>query len=254
MLPSACPSEALPSAAIKSLYRPQASRDWVLNLKPLVIAPGYWGPSQPVEDLVVLCRGDEVWMSLAPLEVESEAIGIAAASGHVVIMGLGMGWAAAECALKNDVVTVTVIEADSAVIALHRDLDLFARLPGACGNKVRIIEHDALTWQADGPVDLMLADIWLPIVSDTNRVDEMRQMQANVLAKDVYFWGQELELARQAVARGLAIDDLGIAEVAASWGLPLVGLDTPDYAVKTRAAAKAWMRGRWLPGTENPFP
>ncbi|HQV03286.1 MULTISPECIES: hypothetical protein [unclassified Novosphingobium] len=243
----------LPSPALKRLYRPQAARDWALTIEPMVFSPGYWGAAQLVEELVVLRRGDDVWMSLAPLELESEAIGIAAASGHVVVMGLGLGWAAAECALRNEVDAVTVVEADSAVIALHRDLNLFARLPDRCGDKVRIVPHDAMTWQADRAIDIMIADIWLPLIGDSDRAADVRQMQANVAARAVYFWGQELELARQAVARGLAIDQAGIAAVAESWGLPLVGPNTPDYATRTRAAAQAWMRGRWLTGTENPF-
>jgi len=243
----------LPSPALRSLYRPQAARDWALTIEPMVFSPGYWGAARLVEELVVLRRGDDVWMSLTPLELESEAIGIAAASGHVVVMGLGLGWAAAECALRDEVAMVTVIEADPAVIALHGDLDLFARLPNRCGDKVRIVAHDAMTWQADCPVDTMVADIWLPLISEQDRAAEVRQMQANVAAKAVYFWGQELELARQAVAQGLAIDAAGIAAVADTWGLPLVGPQMPDYAALTRAAAKAWMRGRWLPGTENPF-
>lgn len=249
----ASPWDELPSPALKCLYRPQAARDWALTIEPMVFSPSYWGAARLVEDLVVLRRGEDVWMSLAPLELESEMIGILAASGHVVVMGLGLGWVAAECALRSEVEAVTIIEADPAVIALHRDLDLFARLPDGCGGKVRIVEHDALLWQADRPVDLLMADIWLPLISENDRAAEVRQMQGNVAARAVYFWGQELELARQAVARGLAIDDAGIARVVADWDLPLVGPETPDYAARTRAAAKAWMRGRWLPGTENPF-
>jgi hypothetical protein len=243
----------LPSPALKQLYRPQAARDWALTVEPMVFSPSYWGAAKLVEGLAVLRRGDDVWMSLAPLELESQVIGIAAASGHVVVMGLGLGWAAAECALKPEVTGVTVVEADPAVIALHRDLDLFARLPDRSGDKVRIVPHDAMTWRADRPVDILMADIWLPLIGDDDRAAEVRQMQANVAARAVYFWGQELELARQAVAQGLAIDAAGIAAVADGWGLPLVGPQMPDYATRTRAAAKAWMRGRWLPGTENPF-
>lgn len=247
------PMDQLPSAVIKQLYRPQQAGSWELNVTPLTICPGYWGPPHAVENMAALRRGGDLWMSLTPLEVESQAIGIAAARGHVVIMGLGMGWAAAECALDPEVTAVTVIERDPEVIALHRELALFERLDLGVGAKVRIVCSDALEWRPNGPVDLLMPDIWLPLVCPGNRAIEVRRMQVNVAARAVYFWGQELELARQAAARGLAIDDTGIARVVAEWGLPLVGPETPDYAARTRAAAKAWMRGRWLPGTENPF-
>lgn len=245
------PIDTLPRAEVAALYRPQRSGSWELTLTPLVLCPSYWGPARLVENMAALRRNDDVWMSLSPLEMESQSIGVAAARGHVVIMGLGMGWAAAECALDNDVTQVTVIERDPDVIALHRELALFDRLPGGLGGKVRIVSGDALEWRPDAPVDLLMPDIWLPLVSENDRAAEVAQMQANVGAAAIYFWGQEMEIARQAAARGLEIDDAGIAAIIRIWGLPLVGPETPDYAARTRAAAKAWMRGNWLPGTEN---
>lgn len=243
----------LPTRAITELYRPMRTGSWELTITPLVICPGYWGPPQPVANMAALQRNSDVWMSLTPLEFESQAIGIAAATGHVVIFGLGMGWAAAECALDPDVTAVTVVERDPDVIALHRELALFDHLPDGCHAKVAIVEGDALLWRPDLPVDLLMPDIWLPLVSATDRAAEVRQMQANVQARAVYFWGQELEIARQAAARGLAQDSAGITAVVGDMALPLVGPDTLDYPERVRAAAKAWMRGRWLPGTENPL-
>ena len=247
------PFAVLPRAEVTALYRPVRAGAWELTLSPLVLCPGYWGQARPVADMAALKREGDVWMSLTPLEVESQALGIAAARGHVVIMGLGMGWAAAECALDPEVTAVTVVEFDPQVIALHRDLALFERLPGGCGGKVAVVHDDALTWRPDVPVDLLMPDIWLPVVSENDRAEEVRQMQVNIGADAVYFWGQELEIARQAAARGLAIDDAGIAAVVVGWGLPLIGPATPGYAERTEAAARAWMRSRWLPGTADPF-
>ena len=89
------PMDRLPSSAIAALYRPQQAGLWELTVTPLTICPGYWGPPRAVENMAALHRGGDVWMSLTPLEMESQALGIEAARGHVVIMGLGMGWAAA---------------------------------------------------------------------------------------------------------------------------------------------------------------
>lgn len=239
----------LPRPAVTALYAPMRTGPWELSLTPMVFCPGYWGAGRMVTDLPVLKRGDEVWMSLAPLEVESAAIGIAAAQGHVAIFGLGMGWVAAECALTPQVTDVTVVERDADVIELHRALDLFGRLPDGCGTKVRIVQGDAMEWVPDRPVDLLMPDIWLPLVSEQDRTIEVRRMQANVGAAEVYFWGQELELARQCALIGCAIDDAGVARAAEAMGLPLAGLDTPDYPALVAAAAKTWMRGRWLPGS-----
>lgn len=245
--------DSYPTPEVAALYRPRGAGAWELTVTPLVMCPGYWGAARLVENMAALQKDGDVWMSLAPLEIESQVIAVAAASGHVVIMGLGMGWVAAECACRAEVTAVTVVERDPDVIALHRALNLFDRLPDDCGGKVRVVQGDAYDWTPDQPVDLLFADIWLPLIDMADRAAEVRQMQANIGADRVYFWGQELEIARQCVAAGRALDAAGIAATVRELELPLVGPDLPDYPARTTAAAKAWMRGRWLPGTENPF-
>ena len=144
------------------------------------------------------------------METESQQIGVDFARGHVVIHGLGMGWVAAMTALKPEVERVTVVEMDDEVLEMHRQLDLFARLPGHAGEKVRIVEADALDWAPDSHVDLLMPDIWLDMIS-WGRAEEVHDMQANARADMVYFWGQELELARHAVKAGRALDDAAVS-------------------------------------------
>ena len=240
-----------PSDPLRPYYHPVAIGAWTLRVLPVAVCDGYFTGSQVVNGLVLLIRRQDVWMSLTPLEIESQQIGIDFARGHVAIFGLGMGWAAAASALRPEVEKVTVVEMDDEILALHDALGLFERLPDGVGEKVEIVHGDALEWKPDRPVDLLVPDIWLDMVS-WGRAEEVHDMQANVGAEAVYFWGQELELARHAVAKGREIDDAGIAETAREFDLPLVGLDTPDYAARTRIAAKQWMKGRWLEGTEVP--
>src|SRR5688572_17429875 len=115
---------------IAGLYRPMKRGGWLLRRWPDNIPlRGYWSPAQPVSGVVSLDRGSDTWMSLMPVEIESQQIGVDCASGHVAIFGLGMGWAAAATALRPDVSAVTVVERDSDLIALHEELDLFGRLP-----------------------------------------------------------------------------------------------------------------------------
>ena len=226
-------------------YRPMRSGAWDIRQTENVLCQGYWSPPALVPRLTALVRDGDVWMSISPMETESQSIGIQQACGHVVIFGLGMGWAAAATALSKAVTAVTVVEFDPEVIALHRELDVFGQLPQDVQGKVRIVQGDAYTWTPNEQVDLLMPDIWLPLVSD-GRVDEVRQMQDNVGAEAIYFWGQEMEIARHAVAAGRAIDDAGIAATIADFGLPLLGADTPDYALRTKTAAERWMAGRWL--------
>lgn len=229
---------------LRDLYRPMQSGDWALQSIPTIVCRGYWTGMQIVEWLVVLIQNNSTWMSLTPMEIESQQIGVEYARGHVVILGMGMGWSAAMSALHTEVEKVTIVEIDDDVLAMHRELDLFARLPDGAGDKVEIVQADAFKWKPDSHVDLMMPDIWLDFVSE-DRPAEVRQMQDNIGADMVYFWGQELELARCAIAAGRDIDDAGLAATAEEFKLPLVGLDSPDYAERTRIGAREWMLGRW---------
>lgn len=239
------PGLAAGTALFEHLYRPMTSGRWALHAQTPVLTRGYWSPPA-IHSMSALTRDGETWMSLTPLEFESQGIGVALASCHVAVLGLGMGWSAAASALRDEVTAVTVVERDPDVIAMHRELDLFARLPGGAGDKVQIVAGDALDWTPDAPVDLLMPDIWLPLVSD-GRVEEVRRMQGNVDARAVYFWGQEMEIARHARAAGREIDAEGVAATVADFGLPLIGPELPGYPDCVRAAADAWMRDRWLP-------
>jgi hypothetical protein len=233
-------------------YRPLRSGRWELRVQPMGMFPGYWSEPVFAQDIPNLLRGRDSWMSITPLEIESQEIGIRLARGHVLIFGLGTGWAAAATAAVPSVTAVTIVEKDPELLALHHALDPFAQLPEEARAKLRLIEGDALGFVPDAPVDLLMPDIWLPLVGE-GRLDEVRRMQANVGAAAVYFWGQELEIARHAVAAGRALDDAGIAATVAQFGLPLIGLSSPGHAAKLAAAARQWMRGRWLPGSPRPW-
>ena len=229
-------------------YRAATSGGWELRVAEMAIMPGYWSDPVLVEQMAVLVRDGRSWMSLTPFELESQGLGVRAAEGHVLIFGLGLGWAACACAALPAVSEVTVVEKDADVLALHRELDVFAQLPAAARAKLRVVEGDAFDYRPDDPIDLLLPDIWLPLVND-GRVEEVRAMQANVGARAIHLWGQEMELVRHAVAAGRALDAAGIAATIADLGLPLVGAGDPDYAARAEAAARRWLRGRWLPGS-----
>jgi hypothetical protein len=132
-----------------------ACGEWELRIAGLAFVPGYWSEGRLVAGMAALVRGHDSWMSLTPFEYESQEIGIRFAHGHVLIFGLGMGWAAAACAALPAVRSVTVVEKDPEVIALNASLDPFAQLPDAARAKLRLIEADAFDYVPDRPVDLL---------------------------------------------------------------------------------------------------
>ncbi|MGE5518129.1 MAG: hypothetical protein ACM31D_20185 [Bacteroidota bacterium] len=233
-------------------YAPAQMGDWEVRLADYVLTSGYWSSLVGVSGMAALVRNGNAWMSMTPMELESQEIGVRLAHGHVVIFGMGMGWSAAVSALREQVTSVTVVELDEDVLALHRQLDIFSQLPDWAAAKIRVEQGDAYRWTPRQPVDLLMPDIWLPLVSD-GRVEEVRRMQANVQARSVYFWGQEMEIARHAAAAGRPLDADGIAATIADFDLPLIGPEFPDYPAKVHTAARQWLRGRWLPGTVPPW-
>lgn len=218
---------------------------WWLKQADFSIANSYWGPAILTQNLIALIRDGQTWMSTSPLELESQELGIRHAAGHVLIYGMGMGWCAINCALMPSVNRVTVVELEPDILELHRELDLLAQIPEEARAKLHVVQGNAYEYVPEMPVDLLMPDIWQPLMND-GRVDEVRRMQANVRAPLVYFWGQELELARHAVAAGRALDSRGIAETAAEFGLPLLGPDLPGYA-ELVSKASVNVRDRWFP-------
>jgi len=233
-------------------YTPMKKGNWELRTADAVLCPGYWSPPQLVRGMAALVRDRNTWMSMTPMELESQEIGVRLSRGHVVIFGLGMGWSTAVSALRPEVTAVTVVELEEDVLALHRELDIFAQLPPEARAKIRVQQGNAYEWAPSTPVDLLMPDIWLPLISH-GRVEEVRCMQANVQAKAIYFWGQEMEIARYAAAAGRALDDEGIRATIAEFDLPLIGPEFPNYTETLNIAVRRWMRGRWLPGTTPPF-
>lgn len=223
-------------------YRPLSSGAWKLLIAPMVLCPGYWSGTVLVTEMAGLIRDGVTWMSMTPMELESQETGIRLAHGHVLIYGLGMGWSALVSALREEVETVTVVERDPEILALHRELDVFSQIPPEARAKIRLLEGDALAHVPDGPVDLLMPDIWARIAGGPQRVEEVRRMQANVGAKSVYFWGQEMEIARHLRQKGHSLDATGIAGAIADFGLPLIGLELPSYPERLAAAADRYLR------------
>ncbi|URW75335.1 hypothetical protein M9980_12450 [Sphingomonas donggukensis] len=228
-------------------YRAGRCRDWTIDLVTLAGTRGYWGETFALADTAVLTGpsqgGRETWMSIVPMEIESQQIGIAASYGHTVVMGLGMGWCAGSVALRERVTQVTVIERDPAVIALIADLALFDQLPAHCRDKITVVEADALEWRPDTPVDSLQADFWAKLL-EPQKWDDVRRIQANVRAESLYFWGQELELWRLICRGGGAVPSTLSRDVldraVADTGLPIVLGDDRALPEKIVAAARWW--------------
>jgi len=246
-------SEALLGGFPCDLWLPDyplgACGDWAIKRIMMVAARGYWGEVYRIHGTVLLegpgRAGKASWMSLTPSEIESQTIGLDAARGHTVVLGLGMGWLAANVALKSEVSHVTVVERNDDVLGLFEQLGVFDQLPLEAREKIEIVKADALEYRPTAPVDSMQADIWERF-TEVQKLADVRRMQDNIGAKAVYFWGQEMEIWRAALLRfgqqpALNWDRLR-SIVAEDISLPLILPEWPDYPAKITAAAPWWYK------------
>lgn len=227
-------------------YQPCEVGRWQLRVAPMLIGSGYWSPALMTTDTAALFRreadGDpRCWMSMTPMEIESQEIGVRAATGHTVVMGMGMGWATVNAALRPEVTRVTLVELDPDVIEVNRRIGLFDQLPAEVVAKIDIVNGDALDYRSDEPADTLMTDIWLPINGD-ERMEQSRVMARNTGARRVYVWGQELAIARRARALGLELTHGTVARIVAEFDLPLIGPERPDYPALIARAAGKWLK------------
>ena len=227
-------------------YQPCEVGRWRLQVAPILLSAGYWSPALMTTDTAALMRREadgeyRCWMSMTPMEIESQEIGVRAATGHTVVMGMGMGWAAVNAALRPEVTRVTVVELDPDVIEVNRNVGLFDQLPAEAVAKISIVNADALEFRTDEPADTLMTDIWLPINGD-ERMEQSRIMARNTGARRVYVWGQELAIARRARSLGLELNEATVARIVAEFDLPLIGPELPDYPSLIGRAADKWLK------------
>ena len=108
---------------------------------------------------LALLKNNEIWMSLNPNEIKTMEPYIEKAQGHVLVLGLGMGYVAYMMANKKEVKSVTVIEKDSNVINIFNNL-LWPSFNNK--EKIKIINDDALNYlkRKQRDFNYIFADIW----------------------------------------------------------------------------------------------
>jgi hypothetical protein len=173
-------------------YEEVAFGDWRIDNQSDTIIRGYFRGLQPSIDNHRLFRvsTDEVVMSVTPMETESHMPHVAAATGHTVVVGGGMGLVLYNVLKKDSVKRVTLIEIDKHVVDLIEYLATTMRWPGL--DKLTIVESDVFDARVKGDVDFLYVDIW-PQLMDGNALSDTKRIQDNLKAKVVGFWGQELE-------------------------------------------------------------
>lgn len=126
-----------------------------------------------------------IYMSLMPFEVQSMAIPIDKAHGHVIVAGLGMGWMV-DSLQKNDYVDkITVYENDVDVIEFYKSMR-----PNLDSDIVEIIQGDYYSLR-DLECDFFLCDIYEDMELERGLDDHTNFVALNPKVVTAWFWGME---------------------------------------------------------------
>lgn len=142
-----------------------------------------------------------LWMSLTPMEIQSQFLPIVNAQGRVGVAGLGMGYAALKMAQKDHVETVTVFETDERVVKFFKRA--FRRRKGF--DKISFVLGDAReTIPEQEPFDFLYVDIYQTALPDEVLSDiELFSTCVHDFPDGYHFWGQERVLVDAAIGYGL---------------------------------------------------
>jgi hypothetical protein len=217
------------------IYCPVALEDWSIKKVKQVPQFGYFQAWQGQGDIDVLFHAERTWMSNAWDEVDSQTPHVAAAFGHTVLMGAGMGIALFNLLSKPEVTRVSLVERDPLVIELLRRSADFETWSGI--EKLCIEITDALTYHPNLPVDHLYADIW-STPAERQSIPDMQRIQANVCSRQVGWWGQELLFLDWLAGETPTLENY--QAWAKELGLPLIEQDNPVYPSAVEQVSRSY--------------
>lgn len=206
---------------------------WSISRGGPPVLRGYFNGVQPVSNenyVLKRHRGEQAttWMSLTPLEVESHMPHIAAARGHTVVVGLGLGLHLYNVLQRPEVTSVVVIEREESVLRLMRKRSDMYRWPNI--EKLRaVIVGDAFRAltakkvRKYGAVDSFYVDIW-----DTLGTEQARSHMVTLCKlyepTAASWWGMEMDFLewctvhnKSDLGNGQRVDDAMAARSVDAW-------------------------------------
>ena len=180
---------------------------WELMEQSIPLLRGYFRGLQPMtrKNVALLdAEQDELWMSVTPMELESQAPAIAAAHGNVLVGGLGMGVYLYNVMQKSNVKRILVIERDESII----DMLFQNGMKHWGGVYWTIVVGDILDTKIEsevskhGPFDFGYFDIW-PNLGDARAWNDIRFMAELYKPTSFMWWGMELDFIAWASKSGL---------------------------------------------------
>lgn len=188
-------------------YKPGVYGKWELKIeRPAQLcsqvrsyASGMVKPPKASPTLYELGSGKPtLWMSLMPMESESQYPHNEHAFGDVVVMGAGLGLLPYNLLQNPRVKSVLVLEKNRDVYQHWPDFTGCRAWPGI--KRLTLELHDARDWT--GECDTLIADIW-PMIGDMKLDEDMPIFRKNVKCQRMMCWGAELSFMSWCLDRKL---------------------------------------------------
>jgi len=141
-----------------------------------------------------------LWMSLMPMESESQYYHNEYAFGHVIVMGAGMGLLPYNLLRNPNVDRITIIEKDRDVYDHWFNYTGASSWPNQAVKMLQLHHADAREFR--GECDTLIADIWADIGADELEED-MATFRKNVKFKRMMCWGAELAFISWCIKEGV---------------------------------------------------
>lgn len=136
----------------------------------------------------VLENGIE-WMTVTPNEIETMRSPIQNSCGHVLTLGLGLGYFAFFASEKETVKSVTVVERDAEIIKLFQN-NILPQFPHA--EKIHIEHADAFAFLKEERIaerfDYLFADLWHDQSDGLPMYIRLRRMQKEHTLPQTDYW------------------------------------------------------------------
>ncbi len=176
---------------------------------------GYF--QEPFPFPAVLENGVE-WMTVTPNEIETMRVPISKCHGNVLTLGLGLGYFAFHAAIKDEVLSVTVIEKDRDIISLFTEF-LLPQFPHK--EKIRIVEADAFVYLKErlphSDFDYLFADLWHDASDGLEMYIRLKKILSVARPLETDYW---IEPSLLSALRHLVYDRLTSSEIS-SLPIPL---------------------------------
>lgn len=129
-----------------------------------------------------------IWMTVTPNEINTMKEPISKANGKVLTLGLGLGYFAFSCAIKNNVSSITVIEKNPEIISLFENciLPFFPK-----DKHIEIINSDAIDFMKNPTVtdfDFVFCDLWHDVSDGISLWLKLKEFEKNFEKAEFRYW------------------------------------------------------------------